>query len=296
MMFANTLFAGMTLSARFASETASWATVAATRAFVGGLCALALAWHTKAPLRTRSTSLSWARSLFGTVAMISTFYALSSRELAVGDAVTLFATSPLLIAALSPKVLGERTGAGLWAVLGVAFVGVALVAGPHLSLLSPAALAAFGAAVSSALAMMFLRKMRSPQDGSAPESAEAIALHFSMTSFAILAAIAIPGFRTPSPRDVGWLLLTGLSGGIAQLAMTRAYALTEAAKLGAVSYLGTVLSFVGAVAFLGERPDPTQLAGSLLVVGAGVALAWVSSRESRASSSPEVVPTAVVPR
>lgn len=292
MMFANTLFAVMTLSARLASESATWSTVAATRAFVGGLCALGLAWHTGATLRTKSSGLSWARSLFGTVAMISTFYALSAPELAVGDAVTLFATSPLLIAALSPKILGERTGRALWAVLAVAFLGVALVAGPHLSFASPAAGAAFGAAASSAFAMMFLRKMRSPRDGSAPESAEAIALHFSMTSFTILALIAIPTFRVPDARGLALLLLTGLSGGIAQLAMTRAYALTEAARLGAVSYLGTVLSFVGAVALLGERPDPTQVAGSLLVVGAGVALAWVTSRVSPAAPPSAVITTA----
>ncbi len=291
MMFANTLFAVMTLSARLASESASWSTVAATRAFVGGLCALALAWHTGATLRTKSSGLSWARSLFGTAAMISTFYALSAPELAVGDAVTLFATSPLLIAALSPKILGERTGRALWAVLAIAFLGVALVAGPHLSFASPAAGAAFGAAVWSALAMMFLRKMRSPRDGKAPESAEAIALHFSMTSFTILALIAIPSFRVPSARDAALLLLTGVSGGVAQLAMTRAYALTEAARLGAVSYLGTVLSFVGAIALLGERPEPTQIAGSLLVVGAGVALAWVTSRVAPAAPPSAVITT-----
>lgn len=272
MMGANVLFAVMTIAARLASRSASWATVGATRALVGAIVALAFALRSGASLRTQRRGLSWARSIFGTLSMLATFYALGARDLPVGDAVTIFAVAPMLIALFSPALLGERPSRGLWGVLIIAFAGVALIAGPRLSFAGLSAAAALCAAIFSALAMMFLRRMRSGSHGRAAESAEAIALHFASLSFVVHALIAASSFRVPEGRDLGFLLLTGLAGGLAQLAMTQAYALTEAARLGAVSYLGTVISFLASVALLGERPAWTQIVGASLVVGAGLAL------------------------
>src|SRR5262245_5222213 len=98
MTTANVLFAVMTISARLASRTASWATVGASRALVGGVVALTFALRSGASLRTRNRGLSWARSILGTLAMLTTFYALGASSLPVGDAVTIFATAPILIA------------------------------------------------------------------------------------------------------------------------------------------------------------------------------------------------------
>ncbi|MCS6899777.1 MAG: DMT family transporter, partial [Myxococcales bacterium] len=267
-----------------------WSTVAAARAGIGALVALAFAVVRKAPLVPRARGLSWARSLLGTAAMLTTFYAVGSDELALGDAATLFATAPLFIAMLSPWVLGEPTDRALWLVLLVAFGGAAIIAGPHLAFGSLPAAAALGAAVFSALAMMFLRKMRSRAGREAPESTEAIALHFGVVAFLVFLGINLFCFRAPTGEGWLWLGATGLSGGLAQLAMTQAYALTEATRLGALSYLGTVLSLVGSFLVLGERPTPLQVLGSLLVIGAGTALAWLSARSI---SAPMVVKNSV---
>ncbi len=285
MMVANVLFAAMTMSARLASRSASWSTVGATRAFFGALVAALIAWRTGKSLRTSRPGMSWARSIFGTLSMLATFYALGSKSLAVGDALTLFATAPLFIAVLAPVFLGERTDRSLWGVLLVAFAGVALVAGPHLSAGGLPALAAFLAAVFSACAMMFLRMMRSGRDGEPPDSAEAIAFHFASLGFVVHAIIASFTFQLPAVRDWAYLVIAGVSGGLAQLAMTRAYALTQAARLGAISYVGTVIGFIGAIVVLGERPEWSQVAGAALVVGAGMTLAILSSRSARAGAT-----------
>ena len=134
--------------------------------------------------------------------------------------------------------------------------------------------------------MMFLRKMRSTAEGESAESVEAITLHFSLVSLAVHVVLALPTLSAPGPMTAMLLVATGLTGGIAQLAMTRAYALTEAAKLGAVSYVGTVLAQLGAVLLLHERPGPRQLAGAALVVGAGLALAGATARDARRKSRP----------
>ncbi len=282
---ANCLFALMTIAARLASRSAHWTMVGGSRALVGALVALGVGLYLKAPLKTKRRGLSWARSLLGTGSMLATFYAISSPAIDVGTAVTLFATSPIFIALLSPRVLGEHPSRGLWSILIVAFFGVALVAGPHLGLAALPALSALLAAVISACALMFLRIMRSTRDDANPESAEAIALHFGLVGFAAHAILGIFSFHLPEARDVFWLIVTGLSGGLAQLAMTRAFALTEAARLGAAGYLGTVMSFGSSVVFLGERPDASQIAGSVLVVTAGVALAISATRPLRSPAA-----------
>lgn len=281
MLAANVLFATMTLAGRAASEEAPWQEVGMSRAAMGALVAVALAWARKAPLRTKRRGLSWARSLFGTVSMLATFYALSAKELPVGDAVTLLATAPIFIAILSGPVLGEKPPLVVWWVTGVAFIGIALIAGPTLHGGTWSAAAALLAAAFSGVAMMFLRKMRSTASGASSESVEAIALHFSLVSLVVHVCLAFPTLAAPSPRTAVLLVVTGLTGGIAQLCMTRAYALTEAAKLGAVSYLGTVLSQLGAVLLLHERPGARQLLGAGLVVGAGLVLALAAARDVR---------------
>lgn len=278
MAVANVLFAVMSISARFASRSAPWAMVGASRAGVGALVALAFALRTGASLKTKSMKLSLARSAFGTVSMVLTFYALGQPGLAVGDAATLFATAPLFIAMLAPMFLGERVDSRLWGLLVAAFFGAALIAGPHLASEPVPAIAALCAALFSAFAMMFLRLMRSGRGAGEPESSEAIALHFAVFSFIVHVALSLSDLRVPTLVDCFFLALTGLSGGLAQLAMTRAYALAEAPKLGATSYLGPVLSFLGAILFLGERPRLMQLGGVMMVIGAGIMLALSAAR------------------
>lgn len=271
MCVASALFAVMTLAARTAAASANWAAIGASRAFMGAIVALVFALQTGTSLKTRSSGLSWARSIFGTISTIATFYALSRVDLALGDAVTLLSTAPLFIAVLAPKLLREPTHPRVWLVLLAAFVGVAMIAGPHLSLRALPAAAAMIAAVSSAIAMMFLRLMRSGQHGE-PESTAAIAFHFAVVALAVQLVANIFVWQMPTPRDWALLVLAGTAGGLAQLAMTRAYALAQAARLGAMSYLGTVLSFIGSVVIIGEEPRAVQLVGSVLVVGAGVLL------------------------
>ncbi len=280
MNAANVLFAVMTITARLASRSTHWSTIAASRALIGALVALTIGLMRGVSLRPRASKLSWARSLLGTVSMLTTFYAIGSPDLAVGDAVTLFATSPLFIAALSPWLLKERIEASLWVVLIVAFFGAALVAGPHLSFGSIPAASALIAALFSALAMTFLRKLRTSSDGEPPDSPASIALHFGLVAFSVFLLINLRSFRTPELIDCLFLVLAGLSGGVAQLAMTRAYALAQAARLGAVTYIGTVVSLIGSFLVLGERPSLVQLIGSSLVIGAGALLAWMSARHA----------------
>jgi drug/metabolite transporter (DMT)-like permease len=231
------------------------------------------------------------------------FYTLGASEIALGDVVTLSSMSPVFIAVLAPYMLGEASGRWVWLSTALAAGGVALVAGPQLRVAGHLALIAIVGAFASALAMIFLRQLRVGASSPAPmpqtaigaalgrsdslapprpnESPEAIVVHFSLVSSAAMIALAIPSWRAPGLADAGLLAATGLTGGLAQLAMTRAYALERAAKLGTIGYLGVVLTHFMGLAALNERPSASQAVGSALVVAAGVLLALLTVRDAR---------------
>src|SRR5258708_32621000 len=84
----------------------------------------------------------------------------------------------------------------------------------------------------------------------------------------------IPVWRTPSPVDGLVLAITGLFGGLGQLALTRAYAADHAAPVSALGYVGVVFSRAVAAPLFREIPSVTQAVGSLLVIVAGMTLAF----------------------
>ncbi|AKU99448.1 Membrane protein [Labilithrix luteola] len=277
------LFATMNVFARLATESTSWASVAAVRAVVGALVAFGVA-------RLRKTSLAavdkWAifwRSVFGTGAMLATFYALSSRTLSLGDTVTLLNLTPVFLAVLAPIVLRERTSPSIAFAIALALVGVILVLHParlfsfgreasapasNAMVAGPSALVTGGvavlAAVLTSIAMMMLRR------AGKTESAEAIAFHFSLFAAATHAVVAVFDPRLPTARDAAFMVAAGLCAGFAQIAMTRAYALQNAARVSAMSYLSVVASALLGAGLLGETPKASAIAGMAFVIVGGL--------------------------
>jgi drug/metabolite transporter (DMT)-like permease len=280
MAASSILFALMNVFARLASSSTNWSTVGAVRAFIGAGVALAVA-------RLRGTSLAitdrralvW-RSVFGIAATMSTFYVLSSRSLALGDAVTLFNLAPVFLSMLAPIVLRERTSGATVIAIAISLAGVVLVVRPSFlfheeATATPASptvaiVVAVLAAFFTAIAMMMLRRIGQR------ESAEAVAFSYSLSVAATMTLVALlldP--RLPSPRDAGYCILAGVLGGFGQLTLTRAYTLEAAARVGGMGYLSVVVSaLLGAVA-LEERPTPLAIAGMGLVIAGGVVLTFV---------------------
>lgn len=278
MSAASLLFALMSVVSRLAAvDGVPWTEMAVARALMGVVVALGVALLRRAPLVVHDRRLAWARSLFGSAAMVCTFYTLGSRNIALGDAVTLGATTAIWIALLSPWLLRERSGRLVWLATFVAFGGVALVVGPRFEIHGHVAFVATLGSVFSAFAMIMLRKMGAGSRGRV-ESPEAIVVHFSLVASGVTLALALPSLRAPGLRDGVYLAAAGVTGGLAQLAMTRAYALEQAAKVGTVGYLGVVASHIGGAVVLGEWPGIAQVAGTALVIGAGVAITWASLR------------------
>jgi drug/metabolite transporter (DMT)-like permease len=262
MILAQGCFAVMNVCTRLGSRGLPWPEIAAARFLVGALLAAGLAGATGRALRVTDRAGTWRRSIYGTLAAAASFYALASDRIAVGDAVTLGATTPIFVALLSRPLLGERVGRHVAVAVTLAFAGVLAIVRPSFAIAWPVALVATAGAVFFALAMLWLRRI------GPGESHEAIVLHFSLVGLATMVALALPVWRWPDWPGGLALLGAGLGGGGAQLAMTRAYALQRAAPVTAISNLGVVFTYLLAIPLFGDLPTPWQLAGTTLVIAA----------------------------
>jgi drug/metabolite transporter (DMT)-like permease len=284
------LFAWMNFFARLASSSASWMTVGAVRALIGALVAIAVARMRGASLVAKDRRAIFWRSLFGTSAMLATFYALSSRTLSLGDTVTLLNLTPVFLAVLAPIFLRERTSLAVAFALALSLGGVVLILHPSFAwqdaglTRGPAAATTATVAVLASflasIAMMMLRRM------GPTETAEAIAAHFSLFAAATLSALALFDLRLPTLRDAAFMVAAGVCAGFAQIAMTRAYALERAARVSGVGYLAVVASALLGAAVLGERPTLGAIGGMALVVSGGLLVTFTKDASDEAPAPP----------
>ena len=279
MIAAQLLFAAMAVGARISGRGVPWQEVCASRFLVGALTALVVARARGQSLRITNLRDAWVRSGFGTLAAAGTFFLYAaSPALGVGDAATLLATSPIFVALLSVPLLREPIHRGHVFALVLGFGGIALVAQPTFSTARHLAIVGGLTALSSALAMIWLRRI------GPTESSEAIVFHFACVGLGAMVLLALPVWVTPSPRDALVLAVTGLCAGLAQIAMTRAYSLDHAARVSALTYTGVVFARLLAAPVFAEVPGAGQAFGSVLVIASGVLLAAGGRALARAES------------
>lgn len=277
VLVAELLFAVMRLATRVNAAALPWPALAATRFLGGAAIIYGIARLTRASLGITDRRSTWLRAIFGTGSSVGVFYALGSNQISVGDATTLAATAPLFVAALSRPMLGEHVTPRVLAGIALGFAGVVTLVGPSFATSGHVALIALAGAASYSMAMVYLRRV------GPTESSEAVALHVSLVAggFAmlLLAGTAVAGGSTgaapaawPPMDDVQWwaVVVAAFAGGVSQIAVTRAFALERAARIGAVSYAGVVLTYALEALIMARAPTPLQLAGAALVVAAGL--------------------------
>ena len=178
-----------------------------------------------------------------------------------------FTSYPLLVAALSGPVLGEKVGWRRWTSTMIGFGGVLFMLQPSGDLWRVEALALLGAVVLMSVTRIWTR-MLSVSDGPA-----AIAFWLMMAHIP-MGLLFLPAFPPPSllpSTDIMLLLvLFGVFNGMAHLMFARAFALAPVSVLAPFEYSPLLIG--GVIGFLiwAEVPGWTTLAGASLVVAAGL--------------------------
>ncbi|MGZ8216381.1 DMT family transporter [Methylomagnum sp.] len=217
----------------------------------------------------------WLRGLFGGVSLILSFAAI--QRIGPGESAFLSASSGVFVAALGPFVLGQRNSAWVWVAIGGALAGLFLLFQPRLEATDfLGRLMGLTSGLLAALAyLMVARAGRSN-----PPST--VVFYFCFVAALLhLAYFAWHGTGLPVGWEAwGWVLLAGLSGSAAQLYMTRAYQMAPAALVGAVAYIGPVMSVAFGVLLFDKVPDRDALLGCGLVLLCGVLLPFLAARRA----------------
>ena len=236
--------------------------------------ASAAATGTLRSLRGDGRPSLWARGMFGTVALMTSFAAL--KAVGIGEASFLLASSGIFVAVFAPFFLKQRNPPRVWFAIAGATLGLYLLFEPRLEDVHPwgRALAVFSGACSALAYMMIARAGRS----NTPNS---VIFYFCVVAVPMHLVAIFLIFDASWPREgasYALLATAGLLGSAGQNFLTRAYQTAPAALNSAVSYLGPVLNVgIGILAF-GRHPDAKAWTGAAIVLIFGVMLPFSRRR------------------
>jgi drug/metabolite transporter (DMT)-like permease len=213
-----------------------------------------------------------------TIAGSFTFHVLGMTRTTVANVLILQSMSPVLVAVLGTWVLKEHLTAARWAVVAVAFAGLAIVVAGSVGTGGMSGnIFALMVALCSATHVLILRRHRA-------RNLAAVTL----LSAALAAASAWPfadPFSVP-PRDIGLLLLLGgvqMSLGLTCFMM--ALRRLPASEVTLIALLEPILGPVWVWLVVGEQPPGMSLIGGAIVLAALVAHVWLSGARMTASKA-----------
>lgn len=214
-------------------------------------------------LRTRRPLGHLWRTVIGLSTMCLIFWAYTLLPLA--DATALNFTSPIFATALSVPLLGERVGIHRWSAVVFGFIGVVVIVDPGAGMMNMGTIVALVAAFGQAVAVSTIRQL------SRTEPSGTIVFYFTFLT-TVFSALTLPFSWTPiaSWFDFSIFAAAGLSGGIAQLLMTRAYSLAPTPVLSPFNYVSIAIAALVGWLFWAEIPSVHTIVGSCIVIASGL--------------------------
>lgn len=224
-------------------------------------------------LKPEKPGLQFLRVLFGSGEVA--FFYLAVSYLPLADTMTIWLAAPIWVVILAALLLGERVDTGRWLAVAMGFVGVAIALSPTGASLSMPALIALAGSVLFAGMMIAGRQLRGTPD---------VTLVAWQTLGALLMGVALLpfGWVTPSLTDTALIALLGIVAMVAHLCVTRSLKLAEASVVVPYQYTLIVWALVFGWLVFDDWPTPAMLAGSALIVAAGLALLILERRAAPA--------------
>lgn len=191
------------------------------------------------------------------------------------NAHAIFATYPLLIAAFSGPVLGEKVGWRRWSAIGVGFIGVLVILRPGFAVFAPEAL------ISVAAAFMFAFYGLVTRYVGQRDSATVSLFWIGVVGAVVLTPIGLWQWQAMSALDWVFMGVICCTGVLSHWLMIRAYEVAEASAIQPFAYLQLVFVSVIGVTVFGETIAPNVLIGALIVVAAGIFTIWRTGKVAK---------------
>jgi drug/metabolite transporter (DMT)-like permease len=267
---------------RHLAESISVYMIVMVRFWVFGL--LALGWAARSPKGFRAAARSQFPKLqvLKTVVLIVEICLIMFAFVKLGLIAThaVFICYPLIIAALSVPILGEKVGWRRWLAILVGFIGVLVIINPGATVLTPWTLVPLASAILFAGYALLTRYVAR---GDSP------GVSFFWTG--VIGAITITpvglwNWQPVALADAGWLAALCVLAITGNWLMIKAYDAADASSVQPFAYTQfPFVSMVGLIVF-GEALTTNVVIGAVIVVGAGLFTLWRERmRQSRASAS-----------
>lgn len=226
--------------------------------------------------RVARTSQPWMQFARG-VLLVAEIWVAVAAFVALGLVEThaIFATYPLIIAALSGPFLGERVGVWRWGAILVGLIGVLIILRPGSQVFSNGALLALCSAFMFALYGLMTRYV------ARRDSAET---SFFWTGIAGMVAITLVGpfyWQAIERPDWGWMAGLAVLGALGHFTLIKAYAMAQASTIQPFAYFQLVFASAIGVWIFREAVDFWVIIGAVIVVGAGIFTLWREKRSKR---------------
>ncbi len=186
----------------------------------------------------------------------------------------IFACYPLLVAALSGPILGEKVGWRRVLAIAVGFIGVLIILQPGVRVFEPAALVALTSAFLFALYGLLTRF-------AARKDSAATSFFWTGTAGAVVMTLVGIWFWEPmTPPDWGWMALLCVTGALGHYLLIKTYDLAEASAVQPFAYLQLVFASALGILVFGETLSTNIVIGASLVVAAGLFTLWRANRSA----------------
>ena len=225
-----------------------------------------------ARLRPVNVRLHVARGALSVLMLGSFIFAV--RESSLATTYSIFMCAPLLVAALSAPMLGERVAGAQWGAITVGLAGVLLMIVPRGGgeWVSLGALAAVVAVATYSLSVVTLRLL------ARTDTTESMVFWFSVLLSVGAGLLAIPDW-VPLAADHWPLLLgIGITGALGQHFITEAFRHAPAAVVAPFEYTALLWGVTLDLVIWHVLPGAVTLAGGTIVIGAGL---YLLARERR---------------
>jgi len=190
------------------------------------------------------------------------------------DSMAVFICYPLLVAALSGPVLGERVGWRRWLVIGVGCIGVLIILQPGVGVFDPWAILPLISALMFAVYGLLTRY-------AARRDSTATSFFWTGVSGAVVMTLVGLWFWEPMAQaDWVWMALLCVSGVSGHWLLIKCYEMAEASAVQPFAYFHLVWSAILGISIFGESLRPEVVTGAALVVAAGLFTLWRERRQS----------------
>lgn len=227
----------------------------------------------RAALATQQPVLQLIRSLLlvtEVVVMIQAFVILGLIE-----SHAVFACYPLLVAALSGPVLGEKVGWRRWGAIGIGFAGILIILEPGFGVFRPEA------SIPLVCAFMFALYSLLTRFAARRDPASVSFYWTGLVGALVMTPLGLWFWEPMSGADWLWMGALCLTAVTAHFLLIRAYEIAEASAIQPFAYLQLVWATGLGLAVFGDRLRPNVALGAGVVVCAGLFTLWRARQKAR---------------